>query len=284
MRDRLATERFRLPVETVLAPAMAAVLLWSIWEGIVRFYQLPKLILPRPWDVFESAWNELVVPRPWAIWEAGWIERNRCLMAIGVTTLEVVTAYAVSLLFAVTLAVVFGQSRWLRAAVYPYAIFLKTLPIIAIAPLIVLWVGQGFWGVVVVAGIVSFLPILTNTTEGMLAVPSSFQDLMTLYRANRWQRLFKLQLPNSLPFLVAGCKIASVGCVLGAVVGEIFVGFVKHPGIGYVIYSKRDSDVAGMFVYIALSGMLGIALFAATSFVGDRLLLFWRDPTVDGRK
>ena len=264
--SRSSSETIRREVGmTTIPPLVAGLLLLIVWDAVVRIFELPKLILPSPGDVAA----------------AGWKQRGALLEAFGVTLGEVLAAYGVSLIAGGALAIVFGQSRSIRAALYPYAIFLKTLPIIAIAPLVVLWIGNGFWGVVAVAGIVSFLPILTNTTEGLLAVPTNLQDLMRLYGASRFQRLVKLQLPNALPFLVAGCKIASVGCVLGAVVGEIFVGVVSRPGLGWVIYEKRDSDVAGMFVAILLSGVLGIALFFATSIVGDRLLLYWRDPTVD---
>ncbi|MEZ6109318.1 MAG: ABC transporter permease [Pirellulaceae bacterium] len=253
---------------TLLAPVVFGVLVLLMWSLAVWYWKLPKLILPTPTDVLS----------------AGWEQRGSLFHALLKTSVEVLTAYFLSIVLAGGLAICFGQSRLLRKAAYPYAIFLKTLPIIAIAPLVVLWIGQGTWGVVAVAGIVSFLPILTNTTEGLLAVPANLQDLMRLYGASRWQRLIKVQIPNALPMFVAGCKIASVGCVLGAVVGEIFVGTVSNPGLGFLIYGKRDSDTAGMFVAIALSGLLGLALFGLTSVLGERLLLYWRDPSVDAAR
>jgi len=171
-------------------------------------------------------------------------------------------------------AVLFAQAKWLRASLYPYAIFLKTLPIVAIAPIIILWIGEGFWGIVTVAWIVAFLPILTNTTEGLINVPANLQDLMRLYGASRWQRLWKLQLPHALPYLVTGCKISSVSCVLGAVVGEMAFDSSKFPGIGSEIFSTRDRDVDFMYAYILLSGLIGITLFGLTSWFGDRVLLY----------
>jgi len=267
-KRRGAARRRGRVLGALLPPVIAGVVLVVAWEGIVRAWSLPKLILPSPWDVVA----------------AGAAQRRELLGAFVVTLTEVLVAYAASLIVGGLTAILFAQFRPVRAALYPYAVFLKTLPIIAIAPLIVIWIGHGFWAVVAVAGLVSFLPILTNMTEGLLAVPAPLQDLLRLYGASRVQRLIKLQLPNSLPFLVAGCKIASVGCVLGAVVGEIFVGVVSRPGLGWTIYEKRDTDVSGMFVAILLSGLLGIALFFATSIIGDRLLLYWRDPTVDERR
>lgn len=259
--------RNRIRWSAILAPGLFGLLLLGVWVWGVWAFDIPKLLLPSPLQVAQAAWSK----------------GPEFLSALLKTTIEVLTAYGLSIVLAGGLAILFGQSSWLRSAIYPYAILVKTLPIIAIAPIVVLWIGQGFWGVVAVAGIVSFLPILTNTTEGLLAVPKNLQDLMRLYGATRWQRLIKLQLPNALPMFVAGCKIASVGCVLGAVVGEIFVGALSNPGLGFLIYQKRDSDTAGLFVAIGLSGFLGLALFGLTSWIGDRCLLYWRDPTVDSK-
>lgn len=247
-----------------LGPLLAFIVMLSLWQLIIIVFQLPTIILPSPGQVLHAF---LTHPEQW-------------MRATLATLLEILVAYAGSIFLGVGIAIVFAQAKWLRVSLYPYAIFLKTLPIIAIAPLIVLWIGEGFWCNVIIAWIVAFLPILTNTTEGLINVPSNLQDLMHLYGATRWQRLWKLQLPHALPYLVTGCKISSVSCVLGAVVGEMTVGYLDVPGIGNEIFAKRNTDVAFMFAYILLSGIIGITLFGITSWVGDRVLLYWRDPGI----
>ena len=248
-----------------LAPLIAFFIMIAAWETLVQWFELPSIILPSPGQVFTAFVEH---PDEW----------SRATLA---TSVEILVAYAGSIVLGLSIAVVFAQAKWLRASLYPYAIFLKTLPIIAIAPLIIIWIGEGFWANVIIAWIVAFLPILTNTTEGLISVPANLQDVMRLYGASRWQLLWKLQLPNSLPYLVTGCKISSVSCVLGAVVGEMTVGYLDVPGIGNEIFAKRNTDVALMFVYILLSGGIGITLFGLTSWIGDRVLLHWRDPGVD---
>ena len=247
-----------------LGPLIALMIMLSLWQLIIVVFKLPTIILPSPLQVLNAF---LKHPDQW----------SRATLA---TLTEILVAYAGSIVLGVGAAVLFAQAKWLRASLYPYAIFLKTLPIIAIAPLIILWIGEGFWGNVIIAWIVAFLPILTNTTEGLINVPANLQDLMRLYGASRWQRLWKLQLPHALPYLVTGCKISSVSCVLGAVVGEMTVGYLDVPGIGNEIFAKRNTDVAFMFAYILLSGLIGITLFGLTSWFGDRVLLYWRDPGI----
>jgi NitT/TauT family transport system permease protein len=247
-----------------IGPLVALIVMLSLWQLLIVMLKLPTIILPSPLQVLSAF---LKHPDQWS-------------QATLATLTEILVAYAGSILLGVGTAIIFAQAKWLRASLYPYAIFLKTLPIIAIAPLIILWIGEGFWGNVIIAWIVAFLPILTNTTEGLINVPSNLQDLMHLYGATRWQRLWKLQLPHALPYLVTGCKISSVSCVLGAVVGEMTVGYIDVPGIGNEIFAKRNTDVAFMFAYILLSGVIGITLFGITSWVGDRVLLYWRDPGI----
>ena len=256
-RRRWAWERW-------VAPWITFAVMVTLWQLAVSVFDLPKIILPSPLEVARVFVDQ----------------RQEILDATWVTFLEIITAYAFSIVLAVGLAVLFSQSRLLRLSIYPYAIFLKTLPIIAIAPIVVIWMGEGFWAVVVVAWIVAFLPILTNTIEGLLSVPRNLIDLMKLYGANRLQILLKLQLPHSLPYVLVGCKISSVSCVLGAVVAEIFVGYLNQPGIGYRIFTEKDINVPGMYAYIIVSGLIGISLFALTSWIGNRIV-YWKDPLAD---
>ena len=135
----------------------------AAWETLVQWFELPSIILPSPGQVFTAFVEH---PDEW----------SRATLA---TSVEILVAYAGSIVLGLSIAVVFAQAKWLRASLYPYAIFLKTLPIIAIAPLIIIWIGEGRANVII-AWIVAFLPILTNTTEGLISVPANLQDVMSM--------------------------------------------------------------------------------------------------------
>jgi NitT/TauT family transport system permease protein len=127
--------------------------------------------------------------------------------------------------------------------------------------------------------------MITNGTAGMITIPRGLQELFRLNGATRWQTLMKLQLPNSLPNLVTGAKIASGAAVLGAIVGEFFAGVgVDNPGLGYLIFVAKDRfNMAFLFAAIAASTLLGVGLFAVVSFVGQKRLLHWCDEPLSSR-
>ena len=179
----------------------------------------------------------------------------------------------------------FSQSPWVRRSCLPYAIFLQTVPIVAIAPVIVAWVGEGFAAVVIVATIISLFPIITNGTEGLTSIPQGLQDVFALYGANRWQTLWKLQFPHALPYLVTGARIAAGSSVLGAIVGEMFAGVAKeNPGLGYVIFAASDQfNMAFVFAAIGMTTLLGLGMFSVVQWIGDRYLLYWRDRRLHER-
>src|SRR5262249_18495250 len=133
--------------------------------------------------------------------------------------------FAMSLAAGTALALVFSQSRIVQRSIYPYAIFLQTVPIVAIAPVLILWFGYGLAGVVSVSFILSLFPIITNATAGLTMVDANLIELFEVNNASRGQMLFKLRLPNAVPNLVTGAKISCGLSVIGAIVGEIYAGF-----------------------------------------------------------
>jgi NitT/TauT family transport system permease protein len=183
-----------------------------------------------------------------------------------VTLAGAVGGFVTSLVVGTLVGILFAQARWIRSSLYPYAIFLQTVPIVAIAPLIVLWFGAGFPSIVLVSFLLSVFPILSNVVTGLLRVDPALLELFALHRASRWQTLWKLRLPHSVPFLVAGAKVSAGLTVIGAIVGEFFAGYgAEHPGLGYLILqSAGQLKTELLFASVAASTLLGLLVFAAT--------------------
>ena len=157
---------------------------------------------------------------------------------------------AISIVAGTSLAFLFSQSAMIRRALFPYAVLLQTVPIIAIAPIVIVSFGRGFFSVALVSSVISLFPIVTNTTTGLLQIDPNLLDLFRLNSASRWQTLWKLRLPSSLPFLLAGIRIACGSAIVGAIVGEFFVGS-GQPGLGAMIQRKSASlDLADLYATV----------------------------------
>lgn len=220
-----------------------------------------------------------LVPKPLVVWQAAVDGRAELLTAIGLTAAAALCGFASSLLLGSLTACVFSQSKIVRSSCYPYAIFLQTVPIVAIAPIIVVWFGAGFHSVVLVSFMISLFPIVTNVTTGMLAVEPDLLDLFRLYRASRWQTLWKLRLPHSIPFLVAGARTSSGLAVVGAIVGEFFAGnLAERHGLGYMILQGTQFSTAKLFAAVIASTLLGITIFGVSTLIGATVLRRWSNP------
>jgi NitT/TauT family transport system permease protein len=175
--------------------------------------------------------------------------------------------------------VLLSSSRLLERALYPYAVFLQTVPIVAIAPLLVIWFGPGLRAVAVSALIVSVFPVIANTLAGIRGVDPALRDLFRLYGASRFQTLVKLELPAALPNIVTGLRVASGLAVIGTIVGEFVAGFSEdNAGLGITILAAyRQLKTAQLFAAVVLAALLGLAFFAAIGGIGTRVLRRW-DP------
>lgn len=257
----------RLLPSRILPPLLLLAAVLVVWQGAVSLLRLPPYLLPGPLEVGRGA-----VERSWELAEA-----------TGITGAGAVCGFAASLLLGTCVALVFSQSSVIRGSCYPYAIFLQTVPIVAIAPLIVTWFGSGFQSVVIIACIISLFPIITNVTTGLVSVDPGHRDLFRLHRATRWQVLRKLQIPNAVPHLVTGAKTSSGLAVVGAIVGEFFVGYgtTRH-GLGFIIlYSGPQLKTDQLFAATIASALLGVIMFATTSLAGRMLLARWQDSALN---
>lgn len=254
-------------VARIAYPLIALAAALTIWQGFIIWWKPPAVLLPGPLQVLDAAITEA----------------PELAAATFVTLIAAMGGFTLSLIVGSCVAMLFSQSAICRASLYPYAIFLQTVPIVAVAPIIVIWFGEGTAAVIVIAFIVSLFPIITNGTTGMIAIPSELQDLFALNGATHWQTLSKLQFPHALPHLVTGAKISAGLSVLGAIVGEYFAGAgATRPGLGYLVFSaNRQFKMDFLFASVITCTLLGVVLFALVSWVGERRLLYWLDERLN---
>lgn len=241
----------------VLPPVAAAGVLLAAWWAFVTLSDVSPVLLPGPLAVAEAgveAWSEILR-------HSGW------------TLLEALGGFVTATFLGVFGAIVFTLSPRLAAAFYPLVIALKMIPLIALAPLIVLWLGTGLVSKVAMAAIVAFFPILVNTLRGLSSVGQEQRELFQTLRASRTQTLLKLRLPSALGYMLAALRVSAVFAVIGAVVAE-FIG--ASVGIGYFIkvasyYAATDRMIAG----IIATGAVGIALYVPVLLI-ERMSPRWR--------
>ena len=247
----------------ILPPVLAAMIFIAIWALVVQWFQIKSYLAPSPLEVFHVLIQE----------------RSSLAAACWLTGIAALGGLSLSIVIGTIVAALFSQSVTLRYSLYPYAIFLQTVPIVAIAPLLVMWFGYGSGGVIAVAFILSLFPIIANVTEGMTSIPKSLEELFQLYDANRWQRFIKLQFPHAVPYLVTGIKTSSGLSVIGAIVGEFFVGYGGSGfGLGYLIRSSAERYQADqLFAAVLLSTLLGVVIFSAVGLLAQTTLGKWRN-------
>ena len=248
-------------LHAAVPPLVVLFVVLATWEALVRALDVAPYLLPAPSAIGEAL-----------------LEHSAELAkGTALTGLASVLGFASSLLLGALIAFAFSQSRLVQRSFYPYAIFLQTVPILAIAPLIVIWVGTGLGSVVLVAVIISLFPIITNGTTGLTRVDPGLLELFAIHNASRWQELVALRLPGSVPYFLAGAKVASGLAVIGAVVGEFFAGSDEYRGLGtIIIVTAGRLETAHLFAAVVASTVLGLALFGAVSLTGDAVLRRWR--------
>jgi NitT/TauT family transport system permease protein len=256
----MATETTRRRIiQTVWLPALALALFLLAWEGIVQVGDYPAFILPSPGRVGEKLINSALSG---ALWRHA-----------GVTLLEVLGGLALGLSVATVLGYALAKSVAIERALSPYLVASQAIPIVAIAPLLVIWFGTGMLSKVLISGLIVFFPILVNTIAGVRAVPEDLRDLMRSLRATRWQTFIKLEIPAALPVLFAGLKIGATLSVIGAVVGELAGA---DAGLGFLIsLSNGLFDTAQVFVGVLALVVMALALYGAVAWL-ERRLLAWR--------
>jgi NitT/TauT family transport system permease protein len=241
---------------------ISAVLALILWEGLVHLENLPAFILPAP---------ELVAARFWQALLDGTLVRQS-----GYTLLEVLLGLLAGSSLATTLGYLLAKSPTLERLLAPYLVASQAIPIVAIAPLLVIWFGPGIFSKILISALIVFFPVLVNTVVGLRAVPENLRDLMHSLKASRSQMLRYLEIPSALPVLLGGLRIGATLSVIGAVVGE-FVG--SDRGLGFLISVGRGQyDTALVFAAIFTLIAMALGLYGAVVLVENRLLAWQRDP------
>ncbi len=246
-------------------PAVALALGVLLWDLVVRVNALPPYILPGP---------GLVVSTLFADWAILWSS----LIATLETTLA---GLALALIGGVGLAIAFNQSRLIEHSFYPYAVILQVTPVVAIAPLLLIYLPQQA-AVLACAWIVAFFPVLANTTLGLNSVDHNLADLFRMYGASRWQVLWELKLPSALPNMLAGLKIAGGLSLIGAVVAEIAAGSAgAGSGLAYrIAESGYRLNIPRMFAALLLLSVAGVVIFFLLSAFSHLVLRRWHESAV----
>ncbi len=238
------------------------------WEALVMAFDIKPFVLPAP-----SAIGSALIENWSNLWAAAWV-------TLRITAL----AFLLALIGGVGLAVLFTQSRVLELALFPYAVVLQVTPVVAIAPLILIWVGldRVETALLILAWIVAFFPILSNTTLGLKSTDPNLRELFALYGASRWQVLTRLQLPNALPYILAGMKISGGLALIGAVVAEFVAGSGAATGLAWrIVEAGNRLQIPKMFAALLLLSMLGVAIFFLLSWLEHYLLRRWHESAID---
>jgi NitT/TauT family transport system permease protein len=245
------------------APLVIGVFLLLCWQLLCTALEVPAYLVPSP---------ILIAKTIMADWSLLWLS---LLVTLKITFL----AFILSVLLGVAIAFLFVQSRFIEVSLFPYAIILQVTPIVAIAPLIIIWVKDPTWALVICATIMALFPIIANTTLGLRSVNPGLLNLFQLNKATRWQILRRLRVPSALPYFFGGLRISSGLALIGAVVAEFVAGTGgSGSGLAYqILQAGFQLNIPRMFAALFLITVTGIVLFATMSMVSRAALKGWHD-------
>jgi NitT/TauT family transport system permease protein len=269
MRLRPSAHERRDRVLSIALPILVLGLSVALWELVVRVENIPPYVLPAPSLILQS----FVTDGPLLL---------KSLLVTLTTTLE---GFLLATIGGVGLAVLFNQSRLVEYSFYPFAVILQVTPIVAIAPLLLIYLPQQV-AVLACAWIVAFFPVLANTTLGLNSVDRNLADLFALYGASRWQVLWNLKLPSALPFILGGLRIAGGLSLIGAVVAEIAAGSAgAGSGLAYrIAESGYRLNIPRMFAALLLLSVAGIVIFYLLSLINYLALRRWHESAIEGER
>ena len=252
-------------VQRIGLPVLVLAAVIVLWDAVVRLNQIPPYVLPGPGLVFATLVQDGAL-----LFHSLWVTL--------VTTFE---GFALAAIGGIGLAILFNQSRLVEYSFYPYAVTLQVTPVVAIAPLLLIYLPQPL-AVLACAWIVAFFPVLANTTLGLNSVDRNLRALFDLYKASRWQLLWRLKLPSALPQIMAGLRIAGGLSLIGAVVAEIAAGSAgAGSGLAYrIAESGYRLNIPRMFAALLLLSLAGVAIYFALSALSHLVLRRWHESAL----
>ncbi len=248
---------------TAALPLLVAACLLGLWQAWTVWAEVPAYLVPSPWLIAQT------LVADWALLSG----------ALWVTVKITLLAFATSVVLGSLVAFAFVQSRWVESAFFPYAVLLQVTPVVAIAPLIIIWVKDPTASLVACATLVALFPIITNTTVGLRSVNPGLAAYFSLQGASRWQTLVRLRIPSALPYFFAGLRISGGLALIGAVVAEFVAGTGgTATGLAYqILQSGYQLNIPRMFAALVLISLAGMVIFAMLSSASKWALSGWHE-------
>jgi len=248
-------------IQRVMYPLLVGVVLVALWQGLVTAMELPPYLVPSPYLMMQTLVTD-------------WVPLG---MALLVTLKITVLSFVVATIAGVLISFLFVQSKLIETALFPYAVLLQVTPIVAVAPLIIIWVKNPTAAMVVCAALVALFPIISNTTLGLRSIEPDLQSYFKLNRATRWQQLVRLRIPSALPYFFGGLRISSGLALIGAVVAEFVAGTGgSGAGLAYqILQAGFQLNIPRMFAALLLISLTGVALFVLMAWLTKLALGSW---------
>lgn len=253
-----------------LGPVAAFVIFISLWQAIPTILEIKSFILPKPTDVVAAAIKD---------WDLLW-------PAMQITIVEAVIGFILSAVIGIGVSILLASSRIIEISLYPYAVILQTIPVIAIAPIVVIWFGSGFNSIIIISFLIGFFPIVSNTLMGLNSVDKNMVDLFQLYNASKWQTMWKLRIPAAMPYIMSGLKVSCTLSIIGAITGEYIAGIGGGKGgLGYAITVAAVQLKTPYLFACAIAGALfGIVFYLIVSFISRLVLSSWHESAIKVEK
>ena len=253
-----------------LGPVVAFIIFISLWQSIPTILDIKPFILPKPTDVVAAAIKD---------WDLLW-------PAMQITIVEAVIGFILSAVIGIGVSILLASSRIIEISLYPYAVILQTIPVIAIAPIVVIWFGSGFNSIIIISFLIGFFPIVSNTLMGLNSVDKNMVDLFQLYNASKWQTMWKLRIPAAMPYIMSGLKVSCTLSIIGAITGEYIAGIGGGKGgLGYAITVAAVQLKTPYLFACAIAGALfGIVFYLIVSFISRLVLNSWHESAIKVEK
>ncbi|MBS1210182.1 MAG: transporter ATP-binding protein [Proteobacteria bacterium] len=247
----------------IIAPALVGLFLLLVWQVLCIAWKVPIYLVPKPSDIAMTLWND----------------GPGLLRALGVTLKITVLAFLVAVVLGVIAAFLFVQNRIVETSLFPYAILLQVTPVVAIAPLIIIWVKNPTIALVFCATLVALFPIISNTVLGLRSVSPGLLNLFRLNGATRWQTLMRLRIPSALPYFFGGLRISSGLALIGAVVAEFVAGTGgTGAGLAYeILQAGFQLNIPRLFAALVLISLTGILLFTLMAWLAKASISQWHE-------
>ena len=256
-----------MEMKRIVPPALILLLFLSCWHIGALIYDM-SFLLPTPWLVAQTFISDF----------------NIIMIGLAQTFQAAFTGYIIAVVLGIAVATVMSLSKILERSLYPYAILLQTVPVVAVAPLIVLWFGFEIKSIIIISVIISLFPIINNTLLGLKSTSKTLVELFDYHKTNKFDSFFKLRFPSAIPNIISGMKISAGLSVIGAIVGEFIIGSgSEEGGLGVqIIYAQANLETALVMALILTATSLGFAFFMTIQIVGWYLMRKWHESEMKG--